>query len=94
MLIFSRAKRSIDNALSPLAVRYLAAAGGGLGASRSLEDNRAYNVVAAPTWSLGSAAIVNNGAFAFSAALIVMDPATEALRTFSVDPEMEVGSDG
>jgi hypothetical protein len=92
IVIFSRADRSASAAISPLESRYLVGAGASLEATRTLDDNAAYNVEGAPTWQLGQHLVDNDGTFAFSAAIIVRDLATEALRTFTVDPEMQVGS--
>ncbi len=88
----SRADPSGAAAASPLASRYLSSAALELAATRTVENNRAYNVLRAPTWSLGVQPIVHSGMFKFSASVIVFDPVANELRSYSVDPEMEVGS--
>ena len=92
MIVFSRASRSTTGSSSPLECRYLAVAGDPLAATRTFEDNKAYDVEAAPTWSFRQTSIVHDGTFVFGAVAVVYDPITEALRTFILDPEMEVGS--
>ncbi len=91
VVVFSGAQRSQSDVASPLATRYLAEAGVNLGASRTLTDNQAYNVQNAPTWTLGQASVINSGTFAFSGSILVDDPATGVLKTYAVDPEMQVG---
>ena len=90
-LIFSGAERSETNIASPLATRYLAGAAVGLSETLSRVDNHAYNVENAPTWQLGQDLVVNEGTFAFSASILVYEWETGILRTFIVDPEMQVG---
>ncbi|MEM7588520.1 MAG: hypothetical protein AAF560_34345 [Acidobacteriota bacterium] len=89
-VVFSGAERSQSKIASPLNERYIAGASPILSEKFGYRDSCAYKVENAPTWLLAQEDVLHSGTFAFSAVILVYEPASGELRNFIVDPEMQV----